>query len=569
MLKSLGLAGVAGAIMGKGGDKDKDRSRSRSRDRDGRGRHRGRSSSSSSAKSRGKSRSGKERGAEAIKAALLAGVVEAVRARKEPGGWGGEKGKRVLTAAVSAGGVNGILSHNNDKDHSTRDVIGSAFAGLATNRIVNGSRSKSRGPDPDVRDPRNGSPDSRGRSQSRSRIGDLAAGGALGATGKKFYDRIRSRSRGRAQSRDSSYDSYDRSPSRPKPERKRSSSVSAAVAKGLGAIGLGSAADKVDPERRKSNSNKQYDERGYDDRGYDDRTRGGYDDYSNGGYRDSRDVGALTPAAAAGPVVGASHRAASTSRVPGQPYSADFGPHHTGDPETDSDSDLGSSSGEERDVKKSRKKTVLTGALATVATIHAGHSIQQSMEKRNARRKALEEGDISPAQARREKNRARLQDAASVGIAALGIKGAYSEWQSLRTSNQEINEKKETMERHRAKREARRRKSAMMAAQSYREGGYTGSMPNLASSDTPQYGSDAGPYHPQAQGPLHYADDNPYASYAAPQTNMNQYSTPPPPPPHSQYTPQYAPQGYQQHYDIPPPPMGPPPHMGPPRADTR
>lgn len=294
VLKSIGLGGVAGAFLGKGGDKDKDRSRSRSRsrDRDSRARSRRRrgSSSSSGSRSRGKSRNGKkERGAEALKAALLAGVVEAVRARKEPGGWGGEKGKRVLTAAVSAGGVDGILSHNRSGDHSTRDVIGSAVAGLATNRIVNGARSKSRGPDEHGRRDGSRSPDSRGRSQSRGGIGDLAAGGVLAATGKKFYDRIRSRSRGRARSRESSYDSFDsrRSPSRPKPERKRSSSVSAAVAKGLGAIGLGGAADKIDPERRKS---KQYDDQAYDDRsrGYDDRSRG-YDDYSNGGYRDSRD----------------------------------------------------------------------------------------------------------------------------------------------------------------------------------------------------------------------------------------------------------------------------------------
>lgn len=384
----------------------------------------------------------------------------------------------------------------------------------------------------------------------------------LAATGKKFYDRIRSRSRGRQRSRESSYDSYEgRSPSRPKPERKRSSSVSAAVAKGLGAIGLGSAADKIDPERRNS---QKYDDRGHNDRGYDDRSRG-YDDYSNGGYRDSRDVGALTPAAgAAGPVVGPPQRAASTSRLPGQPYRADNGPHHNGDPETDSDSDLGSSSGEEREVKKSRKKSVVTGALATVATIHAGHSIYQSMEKRESRRKALKEGDISPAEARREKNRARLQDAASVGIAALGIKGAYSEWNSVRGERKEAKEKKEALERHKQKREARRRKESILAAQAYRDGGYTGSMPNLAPSDTPFYGSDAGPYNAHAQGPPHYADDNPYASYAAPQPNPNQYSTPPP---QHQYNPQYNPQysngAYQHPYDIPPPPMGPP------RADTR
>lgn len=258
VLKSIGLGGVAGVILGKKND-----SRSRSRDRSRARSRRGRSSSSSRSRGgkRGKSR-GREQVTEALKAALLAGVGEAVRARKEPGGWGGPKGKRVLTAAIAAGGVDGVLAHNRgDRDHSTRDVIGSAIAGLATNRIVNGPRSKSRG--------REGSPDSRGRSPSRSGLGNLAAGGVLAATGKKVYDSIRSRSRGRAHSRASSYDSYG---SRSPPRRTRSQSVGAGLAKGLSAIGLTGVAAKVDPDHRKG--------------------RGGHDDYyddRNGGYRDQRD----------------------------------------------------------------------------------------------------------------------------------------------------------------------------------------------------------------------------------------------------------------------------------------
>ena len=567
VLKSLGLGGIAGAVLGK-----KSSSRSRSRDRGGRSRsRRGRSSSSSRSRGGKGKKGGQAQVTEALKAALLAGVGEAVRARKEPGGWGGDKGKRVLTAAISAGGVDGILSHNRgDRDHGTRDVIGSAIAGMATNRIVNGPRSKSRG--------RNGSPDSRtGRSQSRGGIGDLAAGGVLAATGKKLYDKVRSRSRGRdeedrgrGRSRDSSYDSYSRSP-----PRKRSQSVSAGLAKGLSAVGLGSVADKVDPERRKS--------RGYDD--YDDRSS------RNGGYRDSRDVGPLAPYAPApasaapagygpGPVAGAP-RSLSGSRAPGGQYGLDFGPHYTGDPQTDSDSDLGSSSGEEKEQKKSKKKGLLTAGLATVATIHAGHNVYQSMEKREARRTALKEGDISQAQAKREKNKARLQDVASLGIAALGIKGAYSEWQEMREHSHSMKESKEKIERHKEKREARRRKAALFEAERYKQSGYSGSMPNLA----PQggyYGDDAG------QGPpTHYYDDNPYGAY----------STPPRPPPGAAYTPPphhepppgagfppppgaaYTPPPSQPHFPpgpayTPPPPRShddyiPPPPMGPARSETR
>jgi hypothetical protein len=551
---------VAGAILGK---KSGSRSRSRSRDRDrGHSRsRRGRSSSSSRSRDKGGKKNGKAQVTEALKAALLAGVGEAVRARHEPGGWGGDKGKRVLTAAISAGGVDGILSHNRgDKDHSTRDVIGSAIAGMATNRIVNGPRSKSRG--------RNESPDSRGgRSQSRGGLGDLAAGGVLAATGKKIYDKVRSRSRGRQEEnrgRSRSRDSYSSYDSRsPPPKRTRSQSVSAGLAKGLSAVGLGSVADKVDPDRRKS--------RGYDD---DASSR-------NGGYRDSRDVGPLTPYAPAhasvppagygpSPAAGAP-RSLSASRAPGGQYALDMGPHHTGDPATDSESDLGSSSGEEKDLKKSRKKSLITAGLATVATIHAGHTVYQSMEKREARRKALKEGDITQTQARREKNKARLQDAASVGIAALGIKGAYSEWQEMREHNAGMKEEKEKAARHKEKRDARRRKAAMLEAEQYKNNSYQGSMPNLM---YPHEYNEGRSYTP----PAHYNDDNPYAAYTPPPPPPGAAYPPPPgaaypshypPPPGAAYTPPPPAAGHP--YTPPPPPhdqYGPPP-VGPARSETR
>ena len=51
----------------------------------------------------GRSKShGREQLTQALKAAVLSGAAEAFRARKEPGGWGGDKGKRVLTAAFAA-----------------------------------------------------------------------------------------------------------------------------------------------------------------------------------------------------------------------------------------------------------------------------------------------------------------------------------------------------------------------------------------------------------------------------------------------------------------------------------
>jgi hypothetical protein len=311
----VGLGGVAGALLGK----SRDRSRSGSRD----GRHRSRSRAgrrdrSGSDKSRHRSKSrGKVRGeqfSQAIKAAVLAGAGEAFRARKTEGGWGGEKGKRILTAALAAGGVDGLISNKDDPHHhSKRDIVGSALAGMATNRIINGPRSKSRG--------RNGSPDSRrGRSQSRGGLGDLAAGGIVAATAKKAYDSIRSRSRGRARSRSAS--SYDSRGSR-SPPRKRSRSVSAFAAKGLAALGLKDAADKVDPERERDRDRERDRRRHYDDYSDDGRSSryGGY------GYNDSRHVGTFQPQY--------SHpdgapRSMSVPRAPPSGYELDYGPRHTG-----------------------------------------------------------------------------------------------------------------------------------------------------------------------------------------------------------------------------------------------
>lgn len=518
------MGGLAATVLGKKSDKDKNRSRSRSSERSKRSRSRGgrRRSSSDTSRTRNKSRGpSKAQVSQAIKAAVLAGAGEAFRARGDKGGWGGEKGKRILTAAFAAGGVDGLISSNRERDdHKKRDIVGSALAGLAATRVINGPRDKSRG--------REASPDSRGRSQSRGGgLRDLAAGGVLATTAKKVYDSVRSRSRGpgkderrgRSRSRSSSYDSrYDRSP----PKRSRSQSVGAFAAKGLAAIGLKDAADKVDPERRRSKQN-------YDDY-YDDRSsrNGGY------GYNDSGNVGTIQPHHHDQPYGGP--RAMSLPRAPPPGYELDFGPRHTGDPETDSDSDLGSSTDDEKQIKKSRKKLLLTGGLATVATIHAAHSVYGSMEKREERRKALKEGDISPEQARKEKNKNRLQDAASIGIAALGLKGAYSELKETRNTSKEIDEEKEKRKRHAEKREARRRKASMVGAYSYPDSSYMNSMPNLTTLPPD-------PYHPgptYAQQPYStggsfvYSDDNPYGAL----TQNHQYApSPPPPPPGSGYYP--------------------------------
>ena len=71
------------------------------------------------------------------------------------------------------------------------------------------------------------------------------------------------------------------------------------------------------------------------------------------------------------------------------------------------------------------------------------------MEARDKRHAEVAAGDMSPEEASRLRRKAHLQDAAAIGIAALGIKGAYSEWQDVQEHRKEIaNEKLERQKRH-------------------------------------------------------------------------------------------------------------------------
>ena len=403
-LAALGIGGAAAAVTGR-----RDSSRSRRGTRSySRGRH-SRSSSSSRSRTRGGDTNAKV--AQAVKAALAAGAAEAVRARKEPGGFTGEKGRRIITAAIGAAGVDGLLDRDPDK-HSKRHVVESALAGLAANRVVNGPRSRSRGP------ATRGS--SRARSQSRGGVKDLAAGAGLAAVGKSLFDRVRSRSRGRARSDSvSSFSSYDsRSPPRKRDQkRSRSKSITDAARKGMAALGIGAAADKRKSRRYSSD-----------------------EDYA------PRDVGQPRS------------MTVSSEGNNGLPAHFETEKHHFGDPNTDSDSDLGSSSDEDKERKKSRNRQMLTAGLATIATIHAAQGLYSSMEARDNRHQAVKEGELAPREARKEKQKARLQDAASIGIAALGIKGALSEWKEVKESREHHKEQVAKAERHRAKRAARRAK---------------------------------------------------------------------------------------------------------------
>lgn len=341
-----------------------------------------------------------------VKAALLAGGSEAWRMRKEPGGWGGAKGKRVLTAAVGAAGIDSLV--NKDGQGGTMKTIESVIGGLAGNRLLNGSRADER---------------SRSRSRSRGRHGDdgggggggglggLGAGALAAAAGKAFMDRNKSKDGGR---RSYSSSSDDRGGGRG--GNRRSKSVSDYMRKGMGALGIGgdkNKRDDIDPRGRGSR-----------------RDLDGYDSAE-------QDHPGPPPYSGTGSNGGGTARSA-----PGHSSS-----NHSGSSEDDE-----SSSEEDRERKAMGKKQLITAGLASIATIHAAHSVYQSKHARDLRLKEVRKGEISPEEARKKKNKARFQDAASIGVAALGIKGAYSEWKEVK----EYRDEKHELDMKRAERHGRR-----------------------------------------------------------------------------------------------------------------
>lgn len=143
-----------------------------------------------------------------------------------------------------------------------------------------------------------------------------------------------------------------------------------------------------------------------------------------------------------------------------------------------SSSDVCSSSEDERRIKKARGKEFLTAGLAAVATIHAAQGVYKSMEARDKRHEEVAKGEMSPEEARKLKNKARLQDVAAIAIAGLGIKGAYSEWQEVQEHRQELaEEQKEKQKRH----EKRLRKAEKAAQRNGygRSNSYRSSEPDL------------------------------------------------------------------------------------------
>jgi hypothetical protein len=456
-LAAAGLGGAVKALTGGSGRDDK---------RDGRSR-RG-SSDSDRSRSGGKNEN-VNRIQKAAMASLIAGATEAFRVSKEPGSWKGEKTKRILTAAAGAGAID---SAQNPEKSGKLGILESVIGGLVGNRVINGSKSN-------IEEDRK-----TGRSRSRSRAGRSRSGGpsglaalataGLGAiAGKKIVDGVRERSQSRS-GRKRSVDSYDsRNGSPDRRHRSRSRSVVDTARKSLAKLGIGKGPEDRDRDRRRDYSDdddysrsshrpRRYSDDEYDgDRSRDDPGRSRRGEYDEDASHDRRR--------------GGSRRGS----------------------EAGSESDLGDSDEDKKRARRMRGKQILTTGLAAVATIHAAHEVYQSVEKRQARKKAVKEGRLSPEEAKKLKTKALLQDAASVGIAALGIKGAISELKEAKELSHECKEFQEEKARRHARRLERLKQANSGSDGRRRDDNW--SSPNSPRSDRYDYGT-------------RYLDGNPYSA---------------------------------------------------------
>lgn len=167
-----------------------------------------------------------------------------------------------------------------------------------------------------------------------------------------------------------------------------------------------------------------------------------------------------------------------------------------------STSSLASSTEEEKNCRKLARKKWITAALASVATIHAASKVYSSIEAHDKRMEKVREGTLSPEDARKQQRSARWQDAAAIGIAALGIKGAVSEWGEVteeHAAHKQMLLEREEHHKRRLEHERRRRARERGGYYKGRDGQwyYDGPVPQSSSSRR----SDSRPHG-------HYADSD-------------------------------------------------------------
>ncbi|PKS07881.1 hypothetical protein jhhlp_006489 [Lomentospora prolificans] len=412
---SLGAA--MKALTGGGSDKHSD-------DRSRRGRSNSRDSARST-RSRGHSMSKIQK---AAMASLLAGATEAFRIAKEPGGWKGEKAKRIVTAAIGAGAIGGA---QDDDKHNKRDIAESVIGGLLGNRVLHGSKKNIE------------EDEVTGRSRSRSRVrsrSENRGGSGSGATGLAALASAGLAAFSAKKAIDSRDDSRGRSHSAGDRHRSRSRSVVDSARRSLAKFGIGS---DPDADRRDNGSDHDGSRSSRRHRRYDDDEDDDYDDDYRRSSRKGRDD------------------RYSSRRYDGDEADDRYRSRRSARSDAGSSTDLGDSSDDERRAKKLRGKQIITSGLAAVAAIHAAHGVYENMGKRVRQNIAVKEGRITAKRAQELQAKAVLKDTAKIGLAALGVKGALAEFKAAKNTSQECRAfREEKQRRHERRLERRRRLSS-------------------------------------------------------------------------------------------------------------
>lgn len=119
---------------------------------------------------------------------------------------------------------------------------------------------------------------------------------------------------------------------------------------------------------------------------------------------------------------------------------------------SDSDAESYPYSEDERERKKLRNREIIYTSLAAATTVAAANNIYQSTKAQQARRRALRNGTMHPAEAMLAKNKALVLDLLGVGVAAIGVNNAVNGWKKLQDEKQAREEAHREFDRRREQR---------------------------------------------------------------------------------------------------------------------
>ena len=107
------------------------------------------------------------------------------------------------------------------------------------------------------------------------------------------------------------------------------------------------------------------------------------------------------------------------------------------------------SENEEKELKAQKKRNMIMTGLATVATVHAAGNLWGTVQASEARHKALRKGEISEHEAKKERMKHAVNDAASLALLGFTAKGLKARWEGTTKQRKDITKKRRIREERR------------------------------------------------------------------------------------------------------------------------